>query len=165
MLNKVFKLLFLLSLLLTTPLHADVLLDARVLLAGKTVWVGDSENGGTLESITYNNEMTSAYWQNVEGGGQGQSGNDLVYGVNGNVFYANDEQVADYDITDKTIILQNNSDYLLLECDGDNFRFYFDETKARAYFLSNGNTPSIMTFVPSILSAASTNQKRTIQDN
>ncbi len=104
--------------------------DLATLLAGKTVYTTIWDEMGTLESSTFNADMTSVTWQEMVGGSD--TGTEAL-SVNGMTM-----TFSDGSETSTVVVTEILEDYMLVTMNGGNAqRLYFDQSKARAYFLGD----------------------------
>ena len=102
--------------------------DLVTLLAGKTLYTTIYAQTGTLESWTFNTDMTSATWQEVVGGSD--TGTEVL-SVDGMTM-----TFSDGSDTSTIVVTEILEDYMLVTINGGNAqRLYYDEAKARAFFL------------------------------
>ena len=107
----------------------------ETLLAGNTLYVGGGEIA--LESWTFSADLSSITWRELVGGTDTGSGTASVDGMT--ITYTEDGEISTIVVTE---IL---ADYMLIAVDGRVAqRLYFDEAKARAYFVPDAdlNTPA-----------------------
>lgn len=98
------------------------------LLAGKTLYTTIYEQMGTMESWAFNEDLTEATWIELVGGSDRGTGTLSVEGMT--MIFTESDGTSTIVVTD---ILQ---DYMLIKVDnGSTQRLYYDEAKARAYFL------------------------------
>ena len=99
-------------------------------LSGKTLYTTIYDITGTLESWTFNADLTSATWVEIVGGTGSETGTLSVDGMT-MVF-------TDSDGSATIVVTEILTDYLLITIDGGvEQRLYFDEAKAREYFLGS----------------------------
>ena len=97
----------------------------RTLLAGNTFYTNMEGESNTLESWTFNADLTSVTWTEMVGGNE--TGTETLT-------LDNMQLIINGDIT--ATIERIEDDYILLNMNGSETRIYFDEANARAYFLS-----------------------------
>ena len=100
--------------------------DLKGLLAGKTFYNVSSDDG-YLDKLSFNADMTSLTWITLRGNDTGETDTETIR-VKGNKFIDSDGE--EYVIARRTI------DYLLINSNGKTSRYYFDKSKAEAYFNS-----------------------------
>ena len=106
----------------------------KELFAGKTLYTTIYDEMGTLESWTFDKDMTSASWQEIVGGDE--KGSHTIIDINENVISLDEHSKLEV----KAIL----TDYIHMEVsfieDGishqETLRVYFSEAKARAYLLA-----------------------------
>jgi len=119
----------------------------KTLLAGKTLYTTIWDDIGTLESWSFNEDLTSSTWTELVGGSATGTGTLSADGMILTFTCTSDsEQVCETEPT--TIeVKEILADYLVLEVRGGELgteieilRLYFDEAKARAYLLAGPAT-------------------------
>ncbi len=119
--------------------------DLTALLAGKTVYTTIWDEMGTLESSTFNADMTSVTWQEMVGGSD--TGTEAL-SVNGMTM-----TFSDGSETSTVVVTEILEDYMLVSMNGGNAqRLYFDETKARTYLLSASGSSTGIAITEAMLS-------------
>ncbi len=97
------------------------------LLAGKTLY-SSIYNTDTLESLTFNADLTSFTWLELVGGSHSGGGTLILDDMS--------MRFTDDDITIPVVVTEILEDYILVTISGlFTRRLYFDGAKARAYFL------------------------------
>jgi len=119
----------------------------KTLLAGKTLYTTIWDDMGTMESWSFNSDMTQATWVELIGGSE--RGTNAISSVAGMTITIADDEGAT-EIMVKEIL----ADYLVLEVRGgelgteiETLRLYFDEAKARAYLLAGPPTVDLATLL------------------
>jgi len=96
----------------------------RTLLAGNTFYTNMEGEPNTLESWTFNADLTSVTWTEMVGGNE--TGTETLT-------LDNMQLIINGDIT--ATVERIEDEYILLNINGSETRIYFDEANARAYFL------------------------------
>ncbi len=124
-------------------------LDIKALLAGKTLYSRISNQDGTLESLTFNEDATSLTWKELIGGDCYGSGSISIDKFD--VVFTAESDSCDAGAVGETALLkvtEITDDYisvLFVDEEEGSFadRLYFDEDKAKDYFLSSDTTESL----------------------
>lgn len=98
----------------------------RSIVTGKTLYTDISGQMGTLESWSFSADLGTLSTMELEGGNEKAT---LSIDFNAGTFSFS---TAD---GDRIVVKQIREDYLLVRINGDESRLYYDEAKARAYFL------------------------------
>jgi len=126
----------------------------KTLLAGKTLYTTIWDDIGTLESWSFNEDLTSSTWRELVGGSATGTGTLSADGMILTFTCTSDsEQVCELEPT--TIeVKEILADYLVLEVRGgelgteiETLRLYFDEAQAREYLLAGPPTPDLTTLL------------------
>jgi len=119
--------------------HMDEALSSNLtaLLSGKTLYTTIYNQMGTLESWTFNESITTSVWKELVGGTETGTGSVMINSMT--ITFTAEEESATVVVTE---ILE---DYMLVIINGGEAqRLYFDESKARAYFLSSASSTSLV---------------------
>ena len=114
-------------------------------LAGNTLYVSIYDSIGTLESWTFDEELTTSAWQEIVGG-DGSDGNGTLIIDGMTLYYTcaydNGGPCGSY-VPQPIVVSEILEDYMLItmtsEVDKSKYtgRLYYDETKARTYYIDN----------------------------
>jgi len=120
--------------------HMDDALSSNLtaLLSGKTLYTTIYTRMGTLESWTFNESVTTSVWTELVGGSETGTGSVTI-----------DDMTITFSEEDENsivVVTEIQEDYMLIRVNAAELqRLYFDEAKARAYFLSSGSIIPIKT--------------------
>ncbi len=99
-------------------------------LAGNTLYTSIYNEISTLESWAFNEELTNATWTELEGGSESGTGELNIDGMT--LTFTEDVD------SDTVVVSEILEDYMLIAVnEGKMQRLYYDEAKARAYFIDN----------------------------
>jgi hypothetical protein len=116
----------------------------RTLLSGLTLYTSIYDEMGTMESWSFNDDMTMSSWVEIVGGNDyGTESIDNIDGMTMTLTCASDSDGSCEEGSVTIEVKQILPDYLIVEVSGGDIgseteilRLYFDETKARAYLLA-----------------------------
>ena len=126
----------------------------RLLFTGKTFYTTIWDDIGTMESWTFNADLTSSTWTELVGGSATGTGSLVIDGMTMTFTCTSDSEQACE--TDPTIIEVKEilTDYIVVEVRGgelgieiETLRLYFDEAKAREYLLAGPPTVDLATLL------------------
>jgi len=110
----------------------------KTLLAEKTLYSTIYNKMGTLESVTFNDDLTSATWEELVGGSDIDTSS---ISMNEMTLTSTDSDGAITII----VVTEIKEDYMLISVDEKEAqRLYFDESKAREYFLTDSKELAII---------------------
>ena len=121
-----------------TQAHAHML---QTIIAGNTLYTTIDDQMGTLESWSFNGDISSVTWQEMVGGSGSDtesaslSGNVLT--IDGNATITFTQTLSDYMVAE--VVDGNHTEHL---------RVYYSESAARAYFLATTPTTPITPTTP-----------------
>ena len=125
----------------------------NTLLAGKTLYTTIYDQMGTLESWSFNSDMTEVEWVEMVGGdANGRSSIDSINGMKMTLSCTYDSEIECEDEATVMDIKEISADYLVVEVSGgelgsevETLRVYFDEEKAKEYAGITTTTSKTMT--------------------
>ncbi len=125
--------------------HINDTLESVVkeLLAGKTLYTSIEGESGTLESFSFNADFTTMTWQELIGGSCSGSGSLVIDGSD--IVYTAEQDSCDAEdvgISTTIRVVEMKSDYIVVAITDNegtflSDRLYFDEDKAKEYFLNS----------------------------
>jgi hypothetical protein len=119
--------------------------DLTTLLAGRTLYTTIWDDEGTLESWTFNADLTSSTWTELVGGSATGTGTLVIDGMT-MTFTCTSDSEQECESNPSTIeVKEVLTDYLIVEVRGgelgdeiETLRLYFDEAQAREYLINPG---------------------------